>query len=976
MIQKFVPGNYDLNDVYRKVIDKTRLGFGYYKIIYDLNNEPIDYEYIEVNSSYEAITGLKASLIIGKKVSEILPENRSGAVDWRDSLSFIIEGKDKTVIERYSHYIDKYYKIEAFTPCPGYFITFFTDITYLKKQEEELKKNLIYEKTLSSCSSILLENSIHSDIDDDKNLNQALKIILKSCKSSRIYIFKNYIDNSNHFSAKIIYECCEKKVESRLLDPLLNNIIYDKGFELWEEQFSKGEIINCKTSQLPRITDKFFKEQSVKAVLNIPFKVNGKFYGFIGFDNTIDDTLWQDKELEFLKTISRIISVFLEKEEYNRRLNIEIQKYNDFSENAPVGILFCDEKGKILHLNSNVAKIMGSPGLNKTKDINLLDFPLLLKSGISDKIRQCLDKNLSLVHEINYTSKWNKNLWIRVHYKSLERDNKIQGVQLILDDITQEKKAYLAELDAQIKLKKSRNLLQSIIDTLPGNLIVMDKDYRILLENSYKKLGVNYGGPRDVQGMTCYEKYMNRNIPCPWCKIAHVFESGEPFDEITTEDDPREKIYNKAFHVFLRPIKDETDNVIGVVEYGVDITDIRNSKLDAERANQAKSEFLANMSHEIRTPLSGIIGFADLLINTDLAPVQKEYATLVNNSAKSLLDIINDILDFSKIEAGHLDLEVTRVVFKKQIQQALDIIKGKIKAKGLDFILDIAPEIPDYIFIDSTRLKQVLINLLSNAVKFTEKGSIHLTISWRSIDEKNGIVDFVVTDTGIGISSSDSKKLFKAFSQANTSVTRKFGGTGLGLIISNIFVEKMGGRIILKSKVNKGSSFSFSLKVKYDNSTTVKSDFSDERQQDLDKNSEIIDDLIHCYKKNPHVLIAEDSPMNMYLMKKIISKLIDSPIISEASNGVQAIESFENKQPDLIFMDVNMPDMDGLEATRKIRKFERIFEVTRVPVIALTANATKEQKSACIESGMDYFLTKPVDPLKVRDILKIILVEF
>jgi signal transduction histidine kinase len=275
---------------------------------------------------------------------------------------------------------------------------------------------------------------------------------------------------------------------------------------------------------------------------------------------------------------------------------------------------------------------------------------------------------------------------------------------------------------------------------------------------------------------------------------------------------PDKEILGRLFSIYI---------ISGIVAFSYEVSknrienDLRKSKEKADNASMAKSEFLAVMSHEIRTPLHGVMGSTDLLLGTDLDPVQKEYAEIANVSGKILLGVLDDILDFSKIEAGKLELELIETDISELIEKTAKMISYQIEGKNIRLNLDIAKSIPSSVVIDPVRLRQVLVNLLNNAVKFTEEGEILLKVSFTSLENGLGSFKFSVRDTGIGISEEQKTRLFKAFSQADSSITRKYGGTGLGLMISKLLVEKMGGRIYLESELGKGAEFYFTIEARY-----------------------------------------------------------------------------------------------------------------------------------------------------------------
>jgi PAS domain S-box-containing protein len=377
------------------------------------------------------------------------------------------------------------------------------------------------------------------------------------------------------------------------------------------------------------------------------------------------------------------------------------------------------------------------------------------------------------------------------------------------------------------------------------------------------------------------------------------------------------------------------------------------AKEDAESANRAKSEFLANMSHEIRTPLNAVIGFADLLKRTKLDTIQKQYADHAYKAGQTLLSIINDILDLSKIEAGRLELDIVTTDLIELIEQSVDIIRYHAESKGIRLSMELGQDLPRYAAIDPVRVRQILINLLTNAVKFTDKGYVSLSLHAEKHNDTRASFHFAVEDTGIGITDTQMQKLFKSFSQADASITRKYGGTGLGLVISNLLAQKMGSTIAVKSTIGKGSIFSFTIETEY-------RDLPDQLQKPgvcLQHTTTSITPL----NGNFVMIIADDVAFNVDLVVGFLSEIVPNAEILTAENGQMVIDILKNKPVDLIFMDIQMPVLDGLEATRIIRASEQNNQ-RRTPIIAFTAGALREEQEKCLAAGMDAFLTKPIDP--------------
>ncbi|WP_116126243.1 PAS domain-containing hybrid sensor histidine kinase/response regulator [Lewinella sp. IMCC34183] len=695
--------------------------------------------------------------------------------------------------------------------------------------------------------------------------------------------------------------------------------------------------------------------------------------------------------------------------------------------------------------------------------------------------------------EYRFRNKEGDYLWILNKGKVVERNDVGEAARVVgtHTNITARKRAEQAQKESELRLSLATQAGGVGVwdwDIVTNSMIWDDQMYslygveREAFPDAYQIWTNGFHGPDGEQ--------INREI--------ELAVTGEK--EFNTEfriERPNGQIRN--IRALATVVRDRQGNAIRMIGTNWDITkekevlkQIEDSKEQVEKASKAKSEFLANMSHEIRTPLNSVIGFTDLLKKTSLSSVQQQYVNNANVSGHALLSIINDILDLSKIEAGMLELEIIKTDMIELLSNSFDIMKFSAAEKGLELLLDVDPTMPRFANVDPIRLKQLLINLLGNAVKFSREGEVELKVRYQALDNQQGKLSIAVRDTGIGISDEQKDKLFKPFSQGDSSTTRKFGGTGLGLVISEMIANKMGSKIGIDSTVDVGTTFYFDMVTRFEegrkldttqiagvercliiddnasnrlileqmlNEWQITSDccenglealkqletsepydviicdynmpyingvetismIKDKLKVDTERQPIILlhssldnlqlsqqcdelgvrfrlnkpvksDDLFSYLCNLPQVaaatprketeprvkeegttqkakfIIAEDEPFNMLLSKTVLSQLVPDCEIYEAKNGVEAIEQYGNTLPDLIFMDIHMPELDGIEATRQIREIE-VRTGNKVTIVALTAGVLKEEKDKCLAAGMDEFLTKPLKLEKIEAVL-------
>jgi len=382
---------------------------------------------------------------------------------------------------------------------------------------------------------------------------------------------------------------------------------------------------------------------------------------------------------------------------------------------------------------------------------------------------------------------------------------------------------------------------------------------------------------------------------------------------------------------------------------------LKTARVQAEAANRAKSLLLANMSHEIRTPMTGVLGFADLLAASTLTAEQRDYVETIQSCGGELLTLINDILDFSKIEAGKLELESLPVDIRATVEKAVGLLAVRATEKRLRLTCTFDPSAPHVVLGDSVRLLQILVNLLGNAIKFTSEGEVSISLAGRQEEDGRWRVSFTVRDTGPGIALEHQQRIFESFSQVDASITRKFGGTGLGLAIANSLVGQMGGSMWVESELGRGSAFHF---------TIVAEEVAD-RPRRVPRHSGLADVPV-AGLPSLRVMVAEDNSVIRKAALNILKRL--GYQADSAVNGVEVLDRLAHNTYDVVFMDLQMPELDGLETTRRIR---REWPADRRPkIVAMTAAAFPEDRASCLEAGMEDYISKPVDVAELAEVLR------
>jgi len=901
------------------------------------------HRYVLINSAESDFAARKHEEMIGKTSHDFFPKEQAD-IFWekdeevfatgRENVNeeFVTDGQGivRTMFTKKTLYVDE--------TGNEFLVGIARDVTKSKKIEEQLKS-----------AHDEMEKSVHERTAELENANQALT-------DTRDYLDKiiNSIGDPIHVKDRqhrvVLVNDAACKLFCRSREEILGRTAY--------ELFPSPEMAE--------ISWRKDEEVFTTGVENVNEETNTYTPG-VTCTVLVKKTLYMDKSgNKFLVGVTRDIT---DRKRAEEALRESEKKYSLLINNANESIIVAQD-GLLKFVNPITLSLLG---MYSEKELIDRPFPHFIypddRSMVVENYRRRI-ANEAVPPRYAFRVVTSEGIvkWVEINATLIEWQGRPATLNF-LTDITERKRTEEALLGSEQRL-------MDIIDFLPDATFVIDREGKVIAWNRAIEAMTGILA-KDMVGKGDYEYalpfYGSRRPILIDLVIKADREIESKYDHIEKKG---RSLMGEAYMPNMRGgivylvgsasvLYDSAGNVFGAIESIRDITERKivednliRAKEAAEAATRSKSEFLANMSHEIRTPLNAVVGLTGLLLNGDLTAQERDYVETVRTSGNTLLSVINEILDFSKIEGGKMELESQPVHLRECICVAVDLVKADAEKKGLAIKYCLDETIPAYFKGDDTRLRQVLVNLLSNAVKFTHAGTIEISVTAKPIQTTNSRqyeLHFSVSDTGIGIPEEKLNRLFQSFSQVDSTTTRKYGGTGLGLAISRRLVELMGGEIWVVSQPELGSTFHFTILAEEAENIALPADSCDTRAKTPARWGNA---------RPLRILLAEDNAINQMVAIQMLKRLGYSADV--AGNGLEVLQAIERQPYDVVLMDVQMPEMDGLVAAQEIRKLW-----PKGPrIIAITAYALKGDRERCLAAGMDDYISKPIVIDELRRVLE------
>lgn len=803
-----------------------------------------------------------------------------------------------------------------------------TDITERKQSEKILQSKEKKYRDLfeSSTDSILM---IEKDI-------------IVDCNSSSTTQFK--CEKENLINKSLIVFSSDKQQNGAYSEDILLERLYESTqgmpqFYEWIFVKSDGEEFYAEVSlkHLKEIGKNF--HQLIIRDITERKKTNEELQNY---QNNLEDIVKARTE-ELAELNNQLYKQIYEKEQTELILRENEEHFKDLVEKAGIAIIIDDIDGNFTYFNEKFCEIFGynSKELESLSIVDLVH-PEDVQEVMEYHTKRIKTGNAKSEYEFRGIRKDGSLIYIEIKVVPLEKEEEYFGTRSYLWDITNRK-----------EIEKKLRISDEILQKAGTIVIVVDQDGEVIYTSPFAE---------NMLGYSQEELYDDG-----WWQYAYEGNEGYIKKELLIDAIYHNKIDDKPYE---QKIKCKSGELIWVqfqdahgaedtaICVGIDITQRKiaeelaeNARESAEQANKMKSEFLANVSHEIRTPLNGIIGFTEIILNSDEVDTIHNQAQTIISESESLILLINDLLDHAKMEAGKIDLDIHPFDLYLHLQSIFDFYKANAERKSIELLLEIDPETPRYIFGDKLRIRQIIVNFLSNALKFTEQGYVKIIVNCVDKNENDAEIYFAIEDTGIGIKKEKLENIFESFVQVDGTTTRKYGGTGLGTAISKQLVNLMNGEIGVESEYGKGSKFWFN--IRFDISPPI----IDEDSEYLDVSEELQTALSKDRQRvESNILLVEDYPPNQEVAKLHLTS--NGHNVDIAENGKIAVENAQEKEYNLILMDIQMPVMDGFEAAQTIRTEQNLNQNT--PIIALTANINVSTRNHCLEMGMNDIITKPL----------------